>query len=315
MLKSLLTVAFFLGIFYCSAQSAAVTKHGFYVPQNLTEANEQLDKVLTPKAKAKFKQLTPKDFENVSALFILDEWELGEWQASTNSRLVRYLNTYVNTNQEVYGYEGWQVRRHLVLLSYLCHLQNRPFDLAAEARMLNARGDSLAQINELVHQRNLVADSIDRIYIPRDLQDSFVQLDRMLSEIDKQELKHPDAEYSLARFHFGLGRWIRNNWQLWGGSRLQQYFERLSITHPDDMSSIILGAYSDYLNGHVLDEKRLAPSSTPAPVNSTVSFIAPAKQKRSHYSKPYRQFLRKRRIDDFNTLSPEAFGEEVEIVN
>ena len=191
MLKSLLTATFFLGVLCCSAQSAAVNEHGFYVPQNLTEVNEQLDKVLTSKAKAKFKQLTPKDFENVSALFILDEWELGEWQDSASSRLVRYLNTYVNANQKVYGYEGWQVRRHLVLLSYLHHLHNRPFDLAAEARTLNARGDSLAQVSERVHRRNLVADSLDRVYIPRDLRDCFVQLDRMLSETDKSRTQAP----------------------------------------------------------------------------------------------------------------------------
>ncbi|TGD76796.1 DUF6794 domain-containing protein [Hymenobacter wooponensis] len=313
MLKRLLTVPLFLSVLCCSAQSAAINKQGFYVPQNLTEANEQLDKVLSPKAKAKFKQLTPSDFENVSALFILDEWELGEWQDSSSSRLVSYLNTYVKVNPLVSGYAGWQVRRHLVLLSYLRHLQNQPFDLAAEARTLNARGDSLAQGIERVHRRNLVADSIDGVYIPRDIRDSFGQLDRMLSEADKQELKHPDAEQGLARFHFGLGLWMRNNWQLWGGSRLQQYFERLGITHPDDMSGTLLRAYSAYLNGQVVNEKSLLPSPVPTPVESTVSFTAPAKQKRSQYSKPYREFLRKRRIADFNALPPEAYGEEVEI--
>lgn len=315
MLKSLLTATFFLGVLCCSAQSAAVNEHGFYVPQNLTEVNEQLDKVLTSKAKAKFKQLTPKDFENVSALFILDEWELGEWQDSASSRLVRYLNTYVNANQKVYGYEGWQVRRHLVLLSYLHHLHNRPFDLAAEARTLNARGDSLAQVSERVHRRNLVADSIDRVYIPRDLRDCFVQLDRMLSETDKQELKHPDAEHGLGRFHFGLGLWMRNNWQLWGGSRLQQYFERLGITHPDNMSGIILGAYSDYLNGKALDEKSLVTSPSPAPSDVDAPTASPPLFPKIKYTKVYRQFLRKHRIDDFNALPPEAYGEEVEIVN
>jgi hypothetical protein len=309
MIKSLLIAIFSLSVLYCSAQSATVNKQGFYVPQNLTEANEQLDKILTPKAKGKFRQLTPSDFENVSALFILDEWELGEWQDSTSSRLVRYLNTYVNVNQRVYGFEGWQVRRHLVLLSYLRHLQNRPFDVAAEARILNARGDSLAQVRERVHRQNLVADSIDRVYIPRDLRDSFVQLDRMLSETDKQELKHPDAESGLARFHFGLGLWMRNNWQLWGGSRLQQYFVRLGITHPDNMSGTILGAYSDYLNGKVLDEKSLVASPSPASSDVDVPTGPPPPFPKLKPSKEYRRFLRTRRIDDFDALPPEAYAE------
>jgi len=41
--------------------------------------------------------------------------------------------------------------------------------------------------------------------------------------------------------------WLRNNWQLWGGSRLSKYFNNLGIFHPDDMSGIILDSYHRYL--------------------------------------------------------------------
>jgi hypothetical protein len=53
----------------------------------------------------------------------------------------------------------------------------------------------------------------------------------------------------IANTHFGFGMWIRNNWCLWGGSRLSKYFNDLGIFHPDDMSSIILTSYHRYLNG------------------------------------------------------------------
>ncbi|WP_139920451.1 DUF6794 domain-containing protein [Hymenobacter sp. DG01] len=305
---------------WCYGQSASINEHGFYIPQNLTEANEQLDKVLTEKAKAKFRRLTPSDFENISGLFILGEWELGELETDANSRLVQYLNTYVNTKQEAYGYEGWQVRRHLVLLSYLRHLQHSPFDLAVEAKKLAAKGDSVARVIEQQNQRNLVADSIQGIYIPRNLADSFVQLDKMLAEPIKEQLRHPDPEYGLAKFHFGLGLWMRNNWGLWGDSRLQQYFEELNITHPDDMSGVLLKSYSDYLNGKPLDENQYRRAAIPRVADNpeldsaaAVSLPRP-KLKRSDYSKPYRQFLRKRRIDDFHELPPEAYGQESEIV-
>lgn len=43
--------------------------------------------------------------------------------------------------------------------------------------------------------------------------------------------------------HFGLGMWIRNNWGLWGESRLVFYFNSICIYHPDDMSTIILDAF------------------------------------------------------------------------
>jgi hypothetical protein len=45
-----------------------------------------------------------------------------------------------------------------------------------------------------------------------------------------------------------LGLWIRNNWGLWSGSRLQAYFRNLGINHPDSMSGVILVSYHRYLN-------------------------------------------------------------------
>ena len=47
----------------------------------------------------------------------------------------------------------------------------------------------------------------------------------------------------------GLGMWIRNNWGLRSGSRLQKYFRDRKIVHPDNMSGIILDYYHDWLNG------------------------------------------------------------------
>ena len=42
--------------------------------------------------------------------------------------------------------------------------------------------------------------------------------------------------------------WLRNNWGLWGGSRLQKYMLERKIQHPDSMSAIILEFYYDWLN-------------------------------------------------------------------
>jgi hypothetical protein len=43
--------------------------------------------------------------------------------------------------------------------------------------------------------------------------------------------------------------WIRNNWGLWKGSRLSEYFNNIGIYHPDDMSGIILDTFWCHLNG------------------------------------------------------------------
>jgi hypothetical protein len=49
--------------------------------------------------------------------------------------------------------------------------------------------------------------------------------------------------------HFGFGMWVRNNWGLWGGGPLAEYFNSLGINHPDNMSGIILTSYWLRSNG------------------------------------------------------------------
>ncbi|HJU91298.1 MAG TPA: DUF6794 domain-containing protein [Pyrinomonadaceae bacterium] len=98
-------------------------------------------------------------------------------------------------------------------------------------------------------QKRLTLESIDGVYIPANLGECFVELDKRLSEIDKKEMTAKPHRDDMIIYHHGLGTWIRNNWGLWGGSRLQKYFTDRAITHPDDMSGVILDYYHDWLTG------------------------------------------------------------------
>ena len=100
------------------------------------------------------------------------------------------------------------------------------------------------------YQLRLVADSIDGVYIPRNLEESFHVLDTMLSAKNIQLIRSLPERDAMSQFHFGLGMWLRNNWGLWGGSRLQQYFLQRGVEHPDNMSGILLEYYYDYLHGN-----------------------------------------------------------------
>jgi hypothetical protein len=42
--------------------------------------------------------------------------------------------------------------------------------------------------------------------------------------------------------------WMRNNWGLWGGSRLAKWFNNQGVKHPDDMSGVILDSFWRHLN-------------------------------------------------------------------
>lgn len=85
------------------------------------------------------------------------------------------------------------------------------------------------------------------IYIPENLDDSFVQLKKLLKPEDIEKMK-AGTEDDMSQYHFGLGMWIRNNWGLWGGSRLAKWFNAEGIEHPDDMSGIILNSFWRHLN-------------------------------------------------------------------
>lgn len=99
------------------------------------------------------------------------------------------------------------------------------------------------------YQKRLTLESINGVYIPANLRECFVELDKQLSEIDKKEMTAKPHRDDMIVYHHGLGTWMRNNWGLWGGSRLQKYFTDKGITHPDDMSGVILDYYHDWLTG------------------------------------------------------------------
>jgi hypothetical protein len=98
-------------------------------------------------------------------------------------------------------------------------------------------------------EKRLTSESIKGVYIPKDLGECFIELDKLLKEVDKKEMQSLSKRGDMIRYHHGLGTWIRNNWGLWGGSRLQKYFTDKGIMHPDDMSSVVLSHYHDWLNG------------------------------------------------------------------
>lgn len=80
------------------------------------------------------------------------------------------------------------------------------------------------------------------VYIPKDLDDALKEMQRMLPASVVAEMKQ-GSEQNMGRYHFGLGTWMRNNWGLWGGSQLAQWFKPRGVWHPDDMSGILLKSF------------------------------------------------------------------------
>ncbi|HAH51591.1 MAG TPA: hypothetical protein DCL80_10140 [Balneola sp.] len=96
---------------------------------------------------------------------------------------------------------------------------------------------------------NSYKSHIDGTYIPRNLNEAIVEIDKDLNDSLKTVFKNQTEEEFTTQSHFGTGLYIRNEWNLWGGSRLSRYFNRKDIFHPDDMSGIILTSYHRHLTG------------------------------------------------------------------
>jgi len=78
---------------------------------------------------------------------------------------------------------------------------------------------------------------------PTNLDEAVRQLTTIHHDTTKQQIIAMTEREFISNSHFGVGMWIRNNWGLWGGGQLADYFNSLGIQHPDDMSSIILTCY------------------------------------------------------------------------
>lgn len=89
--------------------------------------------------------------------------------------------------------------------------------------------------------------------IPKSLAEAIEALDKQLPSEEKEKWMAMDGREAVVLAHFGLGMWMRNNWGLWSGSELSAYFNSLGISHPDDMSGIILKAYWHHLNKKPFD--------------------------------------------------------------
>ncbi len=84
------------------------------------------------------------------------------------------------------------------------------------------------------------------IYIPKNIEQAISTLNEIISDEDKKYLIKEGA----ISVHHTLGRWIRNNWNLWEEepNELKENLISIGFTHPDDMSNYIIEEFVKYLN-------------------------------------------------------------------
>jgi hypothetical protein len=206
------------------------------VPKNLKQAIISLNIDCPDSLKTIIKQTKDADLKALSYPWggeyrTIFDWTSGE---NKNSRIVKYLKkrgiTYYQETVILIAFKQFLLGEKIV--------ENAIFKPYQEIERKWAEEDKV----------RFTADSLRGIYIPINLEDCFTQINSLWSDSIKTVVKQRTEDEFTGKMHFGFGMWMRNNWQLWGGSRLSKYFNSLEIYHPDDMSGIILVSYHRYLN-------------------------------------------------------------------
>jgi hypothetical protein len=219
---------FFLFCFY----KPFAQKDSIYSPETFEEMFLQMDRVLNP---AQIKQI--KELAEDSILRTLP-------YISDLTKGYKYYNEAKIIKELEEKGLNYIERYLLIVLSYHRYLNG-----------INPKLPEQYQYYDSLHigQRKRFSelqkrDSVDGKYIPTNLVDCFIELDKLLSSKDKRYI----SRKKTLGLHMTLGLFIRNRWQLWGGSRLQKYFFDLNgkMMHPDYMSSIILQQYKLWLIGN-----------------------------------------------------------------
>lgn len=211
------------------------------LPKNLGQAVQYLEKDCSDIVKYKIKTIHEdsliyavypfaenEPYKNYKTIF---NWTSNEYG---NPKITKYLD-----NKGILDY-------HSEVLLY-----------ALRQYMLNGKINEKEVLNKFIKLQieldekdkiKFVTDTIDGVYIPENLEDCFVQINSFWSDSTKVQVKIWEEREFVGKAHMGFGMWMRNNWSLWGGSRLSKYFNEFGIHHPDDMSGIILVSYHRHLN-------------------------------------------------------------------
>lgn len=86
---------------------------------------------------------------------------------------------------------------------------------------------------------------IEGVTVPRNLDEACVELDRMLTDAQKDTLRSGETEVKDLVLTFGMQ--LKEYWGLWKDSKIATYLRKRDIEHPDQMVAVIFNHYVAYL--------------------------------------------------------------------
>lgn len=105
---------------------------------------------------------------------------------------------------------------------------------------------------------NITKTRLNGVYIPKDIPDAMLELDRLSPSDAVQKFKSAPEDVVAKKLHFGLGRWMSVNWSFVPGSRFSKVLNELGLIYEEEKINFVLRMYHRHLNGNNLLIKNTA---------------------------------------------------------
>lgn len=221
-------------IFYINSQT-------INSPANMNEAVQILQKDCPSDLKTLIKETKDDSLIQLCYPWGGEYKTIFEWvKKNNNSKIKKYLQKKGISDQEH--------QQAVIMIAFKQYILYNAFDEKSIYKPYQDIEKKWAK----EYRKRYITDSIRGIYIPYDLLDCIDILDSMWNDFIKSNFKSMSENDFVLQSYYKEGTWIRNNWQLWNGSRLVLYFNELGIYHPDDISGIILKSYHRHLTGNAI---------------------------------------------------------------
>lgn len=120
------------------------------------------------------------------------------------------------------------------------------------------RQESSAKMpSDSLYNENIKKSRLYGVYIPRDVEDALVRLDKLTDETAREPLKKIHEDTMARKLFFGLGRWMEYNWNFEEGSRFSHYLRKKGLVYTEDMTRFMLITYHRHITGKDLKSESL----------------------------------------------------------
>ena len=198
-MKNILLTLGFLFAINAYGQHTEKDVYDLPIPRNLEQCFKILGKTLSENELFVIRTF-PED-----SIYFNNEFKNGAdffhaWKIYDGSRLTKFFNKKgLSGSHEIY---------ETILISYHRYLNQLPIDLSGQIKSFQAK--QKADYDE--YMKRTEQDSINGVYIPKDIKDCFITLNSILKQSDKDTIKLLPNREETIRFHHGFGTWLRNNW-------------------------------------------------------------------------------------------------------